>query len=361
MELPAIHRRRRRRLDYLHDDGPLPDLISGLMWLSAAGTGAVALALPGTDRMHLGWALTLVGFAAAWGVISLFLGIRSKTMSITVRAAVTAAMMPVVSLALWASGGADSFLQPVLLFTALFIAYFFPPALAWPLGALFVAAYATPLIYDGSALNAAYPARVVAFAVAIVGETFAIQFLKRRLLRAEARQRRMAERDPLTGVLNRRSFDAALRDTLASLPQRQELAADGGADGDGRAALVLFDFNDFKLINDLHGHPVGDDVLSAVARAGERVVRDGDCLARIGGDEFALVAPGAGHEGVLRLVDALEKAIHEADVPGSVEPVRATFGWAVAPDDGEEPEVLLLRADERLLQRKRLALSSSSR
>ena len=88
----------------------------------------------------------------------------------------------------------------------------------------------------------------------------------------------MAERDPLTGLYNRRSFDDALA----------RATADGGA-----AALVLFDFDGFKAVNDDHGHPTGDAVLRAVAEACARVVRDGDCLARIGGDEFALVAPGA--------------------------------------------------------------------
>jgi diguanylate cyclase (GGDEF)-like protein len=178
------------------------------------------------------------------------------------------------------------------------------------------------------------------FAVAVIGETVAIQFLKQRLLRAEARQRRMAERDPLTGVLNRRSFDAALEEAVSE----RELGAE--------SALVLFDFNDFKLINDVHGHPVGDEVLRAVAGAGERVVRERDCLARIGGDEFAVVAPGAGREGVERLVEALDDAIRGADMPAGVGSVRATFGWAVAPDDGAEPASLLVRADERLLERK---------
>ena len=91
----------------------------------------------------------------------------------------------------------------------------------------------------------------------------------------------MAERDPLTALYNRRSFDAALERAIAQ------------PDGVG---LVLFDFDDFKRINDEHGHPAGDAVLRAIAEACAEVVRDGDCLARIGGDEFALIAPGARFE-----------------------------------------------------------------
>ena len=70
------------------------------------------------------------------------------TMSLRSRAAVTATTAPLVAAAIWASGGANSFLGPLLLFTSLFIAYFFPPRLAWPLVALFAGVYATPLLYD---------------------------------------------------------------------------------------------------------------------------------------------------------------------------------------------------------------------
>lgn len=314
------------------------------MWLATAAIGVAVLVLPGTVLKHLDWVFALAAFAAAWGAISLWLGIRARTMSIGRRAAVTAAMMPVVALALWASGGADSYLQPLLLFTALFVAYFFPARLGWPLVVLFVCAYATPLIYDPTAVRSAYPARIVTFALAVAGEMVVMHVLKGRLLGAEARQRRLAETDPLTGLLNRRSFDAALGDLF----DRTASAGDAEA-----ASLVLFDFDDFKLINDLHGHPAGDAVLRIVAEAARNVLRRGDRLARIGGDEFAVLAPGAGPDGVLRLVTALDKAVRTANTPDGVEGVRATFAWAVAPEDATDAEGLIQRADARLIQRKR--------
>ena len=324
----------------LADDGPLPDLISGLMWLATAVAGVAVLVIPGTPRPHLAVALVLAGFAAGWGVLSLWLGRTGRTMPIRTRAGVTAAMMPVVALALWATGGAHSYLQPVLLFTALFIAYFFPPRLAWPLVALFCAAFFSPLLYDPQAIALGYPARGVLFLVAVAGQAVTVHYLKHRLLQAEAVQRGMAERDPLTGLHNRRSFDDALA----------RAAGDGGP-----AALVLFDFDDFKAINDDHGHPSGDAVLRAVAEACARVVRDGDCLARIGGDEFALVAPGAAGAGVERIVQALGEAIADAESPGDVPSVRATFAVAVTPRDSTDPGELFRLADQRLLARKREA------
>jgi diguanylate cyclase (GGDEF)-like protein len=321
----------------LVDDGPLPDFTSGLMWFATGVGGLAMLLLPGSQRhVHLAVALLLGAFAIAWGGFSIYLGHTEKTMSIQLRAAVTAVMMPVVALALWATGGVSSFLQPVLLFPALFVSYFFPPRVAWPLVAVFVLVFASPLFYDGAAISHAYPARTACFAMAVAGEALAMRFLKHRLLKAEAHQRAMAERDPLTGLHNRRSFDSALE---AAVP--------------GSAALVIFDFNDFKIINDVWGHPVGDEVLCMVAAAAQSVIRDGDCLARIGGDEFALLAPSAAAAGAARLVDALDEAIREAAAPVGVGPIRATFGWAVAPEDSGDPSELFRLADNRLIDRKR--------
>jgi diguanylate cyclase (GGDEF)-like protein len=328
-----------------YDDGPLPDLTSGIMWIVTAVVGLAVRALPGTDPSHKGWVLVLAGFAFVWGVTSVVLGLRGWIMSLGQRAVVTAVMMPVVVLALWATGGATSYLQPVLLFTVLFVAWFFPSPYAWPLVGLLACAYASPLLYDPEALSLGYPARTVVFTVAVTGLTCTMHFLKHRLVSAEVRQREIAERDPLTMVANRRGFDLALERT-------HERERD--------YALVLFDFDDFKAINDAHGHPAGDAVLIAVAQAARSVVRTGDCLARIGGDEFALIAPRAGYLGVVRLVRALSEAINSIQLPAGIGPVAVTFAWATAPDDADDPSTLVARADERLLARKRDTKSAKS-
>ena len=298
------------------------------MWTVTGLFGGVALMLPGSDRSHVALALGLGLFSIAWGLVSLGMAARGRGMSIELRALVTAAMMPTVALSLWATGGATSFIQPVMIFTALFIAYFFPPRLAWPLVALFGYAYATPLFYDERALEVGYPARLLMFVLAVGGATFAVQFLKGRLVRAELHQRTMAELDPLTGVANRRGFDLAL----------QRAAATGDA-----YALILIDLDDFKRVNDEQGHPAGDAVLRSVAVAAASVARQGDCLARIGGDEFALVAAGAGPAGALRLLRDLREAVEPA----------ATFAAALAPEDAHTPEELVACADARLLEQKR--------
>jgi diguanylate cyclase (GGDEF)-like protein len=193
---------------------------------------------------------------------------------------------------------------------------------------LFVYAFATPFFYDDRVIEVGYPARLAMFALAGAGTTVAIQFLKRRLVQAESRQRAIAELDPLTGVCNRRGFDAALDRTAAA---REPYA------------LILIDLDDFKRVNDELGHQAGDAVLQAVASEAAGVARQGDCVARIGGDEFAIIAPGAGPAGVLRLLHDLRDAVGHP----------ATLAAALAPEDGRTPAGLFARADARLVAQKR--------
>jgi diguanylate cyclase (GGDEF)-like protein len=310
------------------DDGPLPDLTSGVMWTSTGLLGALVLLLPASNGTHVEIALVMAGFAVAWGAFSLWMASHGRGMTVGWRALVTATTMPIVALSLWATGGATSFLQPVMIFTALFISYFFPPRLAWPLNVLFVYAFATPLFYDDRVMEVGYPARLAMFALATAGATVAIHYLKGRLVRAELYQRTMAERDSLTNLSNRRAFDAALERAART---REPYA------------LVLIDLDDFKRVNDEQGHPAGDDLLREVAAAAAGVARQGDCVARIGGDEFAVLAPGAGASGVLRLLRDLRDAI---DFP-------ATFAAGLVPDDARTPEELVAHADARLLAQKR--------
>ena len=145
----------------------------------------------------------------------------------------------------------------------------------------------------------------------------------------------MANQDPLTGLANRRAFDSALSAALAA----------GSAEGK-RFTLLLADIDAFKQINDRFGHTTGDRVLREVAAHTSGGVRAGDCLARIGGDELALVAPGAGAQAARRLADALRDAAARVDTGAG--PVSLTVSWAVYPEDGTDRFTLMRSLDRGL-------------
>ena len=204
-------------------------------------------------------------------------------------------LQPLIVAALWLTGGADAYLGPMLVLPMLYVAYFFPARYAWPLAFMEILTYASPLVTSGGATDHLLIHRAVSYAVAYAGLVATIQFLKGRLVDAERVQHRMARVDPLTGLQNRRAFDEALTDAFDSSP---------------RFTVLLADVDSFKEINDRFGHTTGDRVLRELAAHGSAAVRAGDCLARIGGDEFALVAPGAGLESAERLVEAVRLAGH---------------------------------------------------
>ncbi len=119
--------------------------------------------------------------------------------------------------------------------------------------------------------------------------------------------------------------------------------------------MLILDLDDFKGINDRHGHQVGDAVLREATVRALSVLRSTDTLARIGGDEFAVIAPGAHGEGAAGLADAVRAAV-AAGVPGAEVPAPSvSVGWAVFPDDGQDFETLMHSADDRMLRIKREA------
>jgi diguanylate cyclase (GGDEF)-like protein len=155
-----------------------------------------------------------------------------------------------------------------------------------------------------------------------------------------ASMREMAYNDPLTGAANRRR----LEDELAY----QARVVGSGLD----VALVYLDLDRFKAVNDVHGHPVGDRVLVAVARALEQHVRSGDLVARLGGEEFLVVAPGLALEDARALAERLRAA-----VPGAVRaqaPVDVTASLGVTSlRPSEEPAAAIGRVDALMYRAKR--------
>ena len=114
--------------------------------------------------------------------------------------------IPVVGLAMYMTGGSLSYIEPFLVCSLLYAAFFFPARWAWPLSIELVLVAGAPLLYDSQAIENAYLPRYVALVAAFLAATWVMVGLKRRLVEAEARQREIANRDPLTGVGNRRDL-----------------------------------------------------------------------------------------------------------------------------------------------------------
>ncbi len=114
----------------------------------------------------------------------------------------------------------------------------------------------------------------------------------------------------------------------------------------------MLDLDGLQAVNDQHGREAGDGALRAAARLLAQAVRPGDTLARVGGDEFAVIAPGAGSAGARRLAEALSIAAARVTGPDG-EPLGATVAYALHPSDGTTAAALLDVADDRLRANKR--------
>ena len=151
--------------------------------------------------------------------------------------------------------------------------------------------------------------------------------------RSVAESDRLSRTDVLTGTLNRRGFDAELAARVA----RQQRH-------DTPFGLVLFDLDAFKEVNDRHGHAVGDELLQRMAAAAVDAVRVTDAVARIGGDEFAVLLDSTDAEMTEAAAARLSARLTEL---GAV-----SVGWAACPDDAGDGDDLYRQADARLYGHK---------
>lgn len=160
---------------------------------------------------------------------------------------------------------------------------------------------------------------------------------------AERAARRMALSDPLTRVANRRAFDRALSASVA----------EADAMGSG-FVLVLLDLDDFKPVNDSLGHQAGDETLKVVAAGIKECVRGSDLVARIGGDEFAVILRDLTDTSIAaRLTDRIVRGLSQPMQAGEyIVHIGISAGLAVYPDDADSAEELIEVADGALYEAK---------
>jgi diguanylate cyclase (GGDEF)-like protein/PAS domain S-box-containing protein len=158
-----------------------------------------------------------------------------------------------------------------------------------------------------------------------------------------------SQHDPLTGLANR----SLMRERLAELADRPDDAESSEAEDVRQEALLFLDIDDFKSVNDVHGHAAGDELLVEVAARLVRAVRAGDVVARFGGDEFVVLATVDGPEGCSRVAARVQEAVNAPLrlASGVVLDVRASVGCQLA--GGHSPDELLALADRRMYEAKR--------
>lgn len=154
--------------------------------------------------------------------------------------------------------------------------------------------------------------------------------------------RHMAHHDLLTDLPNRRMFDAQTQAALAD------------ANKAGTMAVLFLDLDRFKAVNDTFGHKMGDGLLVEVGRRLRACVREGDVLARFGGDEFAaLQARCRGRQDAEALAERITTALRGPyPIDGQVLEIGVSIGLALYPEDGEDAETLLKNADVALYHAK---------
>jgi diguanylate cyclase (GGDEF)-like protein len=150
-----------------------------------------------------------------------------------------------------------------------------------------------------------------------------------------------AATDVLTGLPNKRALDDTFKRMLAQAGRTQS-----------RLAVVLFDIDHFKRINDTQGHDTGNEALAAVGALLREELRASDVAGRMGGDEFVMLLPDTDGTGALQLAEKVRQAMHRVRLRGLDTPMTGSFGVATFPDDSVEVDALMRIADRALYTAK---------
>ena len=169
--------------------------------------------------------------------------------------------------------------------------------------------------------------------------------LEQKLFHSYQEAKKLAEHDSLTGLANRYSFDEALRLSISQKPRDKS-----------KLALALFDLDNFKFINDSHGHDVGDELLKKVSQRVCHCLRENELFARLGGDEFSIILSNL--HNIDNATRVTQRILHCLDKPfyiaGLEINMSASIGIAIYPDNSVDANELLKFADIAMYRAKKL-------
>jgi diguanylate cyclase (GGDEF)-like protein len=178
----------------------------------------------------------------------------------------------------------------------------------------------------------------------VAERTQALEGANSRLLEKEHELEYLAQHDPLTGLANRLFLNDRIERAITRARRNNEIVA-----------LLMIDLDDFKQVNDAHGHAVGDSVLVEIARRMGETVRESDTVARLGGDEFVILLEDFRMpEGLDTIVEKLITAVRQPLqlASGATVTVSVSIGIAYAPQHAENAERLRERADVEMYKAK---------
>ncbi|MDH4027882.1 MAG: GGDEF domain-containing protein, partial [Nitrospirota bacterium] len=155
---------------------------------------------------------------------------------------------------------------------------------------------------------------------------------------------RLSTVDPLTNIYNKRFINEFLMKEIERCKRSNK-----------HFSIVICDMDDFKVINDTHGHLTGDNVLRSFAQLIMGTIRNQDVVGRYGGDEFMVILPDADSQTALQIIERLREQVEHLEISalnGRKVSITASFGIATYPENGKSPDDLLIAGDERLYRAK---------
>lgn len=307
---------------------------SAIAWAFGSIVLGVSLMMPDAPESQMPWWLAMFGgLALSAGILKVNAQPRSALHIFFDCIALSA-----IAVLMYLTGGLESSMPPLLLLVAASQAWFWvtDKVVARMIGPIAVAL--SPLLYDsaGSGAQASITYVMLIAEVSLIVVIVASMYYDRYLLsKLHESADRLATTDPLTGISNRRAFSAFVQDLLDSDEQQD-------------FAIVMLDLDNFKQVNTTRGHRAGDATLRSIAEALASAARDDDCIARVGGDEFAAVLPGVGVDGARSLAERFVQTVTNTPEARDAE-VSASAGFALHPLHGQTLDELAFTADSALM------------
>jgi diguanylate cyclase (GGDEF)-like protein len=314
-----------------------------LLTVAGAVVCLIAVLVPGDGQLDDAVLLATAAAAGVLGVVLLLMYERVPAWGFHVVALLDTALF---TAAAYGWGSMSSYGPLPYVWVTGFVFYFFSRSAALVHLSIIAAGYAFALALESPAENPLDGWIATVATLLVTG--YLLSVVRERLAHLIAGLSDAAHHDPLTDLLNRRGFQEVFDVELERARRANQ-----------PLSLIVGDLDRFKRVNDVHGHAAGDDVLRRVADAIRGAKRGFDRAARIGGEEFAILAPDSDEHGAYMLAERIRAAVHEAFADGRDNQLTISFGISTHPLHGQSADGLLRTADQALYAAKRLGRNRS--